>query len=255
MLGDLNNVLGIIASLIAILSPLLGVIFNKKDSDFQSGGTNVTNINNYNYYGNKNTSNQKRRNETLDYIIKKIIKNHKELISYSEIMLLLACVFSLINLIITVLNNDNSFIITRYVNNILSIGGYGLTSYIVAFLIPFLGFFFSSYFLLAYYYDLKLRNDLDIFNYLEHRPSLKEIQRILVKEHKFSSLSMYPVQTMARLIVNSDIKAKNKRRTKMPHDSLKLFWTHLYVVLAFLSLGAIHLAFDMAYSPIILNNH
>lgn len=247
MSEDLNNILGIVASLIAILSPLISVILNKK-SESQNNGINITTINNYNYY--KNSSVKKNDSEITDYIIQNITKNHKELIGYSEIMLLLALVFTLSNFIIVVLDYNDLFFVADYISYIIHYGKYGVVSYLVSFLITFLGFFFISYFLLAYYYDFRLRGDLQIFNYLHNRPVLEKFQRILIKECKFSNFSIYPVQTIARLIENSDIKAKNRRRTKSPHDSLRIFWENNLVVWAFLSLLVIHFTFIIVYKEV-----
>lgn len=249
MSENLNNILGIVASLIAILSPLISVILNKKPES-QSDGINITTINNYNFNYNKNSTAKKNDSEILDDIIQNITKNHKELMGYSEIMLLLALAFTLSNFIIVILEYNDLFFVADYINYIINHGKYGVISYLIASLITFLGFFFISYFLLAYYYDFRLRGDLQVFNYLHNRPVLEKIQKVLVKEYKFSNFSIYPVQTIARLIENADIKAKNRRRTKSPHDSLRIFWENNLVVWAFLSLLVIHFTFIVVYKEV-----
>lgn len=155
--------------------------------------------------------------------------------------------FTLSSFIVVILEYKDLFFVANYINYIIHYGKYGVVSYLIAFLIIFLGFFFISYFLLVYYYDFRLRGDLQVFNYLHNHPILEKIQRILIKKYRLSSFSIYPVQTVARLIENSDIKAKNRRRTKSNHDSMRQFWESNLVVWAFLGLLFIHFAFIIFY--------
>lgn len=244
----LSIFLGVVASLVTIFTPLFSVILSKKKIEpmLSEGQVNITTINNYHY--NSRVPSVKRSNETLDEIIKSIVGNHSELKKNSGIMILLAMMVTVAHLMLVAINYSDLSFISQYMSYILNVGKNDALSYLIAFMIPFLGLFLTSYFALVYYYDFILRRHLKNFGYFDHRPTLEKMQRVLIKKHRFSQFSIYPVLTVARLIENSDIRARNKRRIKSSHESSKWFFQSHFFVGAVIILFIINFTFIKAYS-------
>lgn len=242
----LNNLLGVAASLLAIFAPMFTAILKAKSPDSSESKINITTINNYNY--NNRNRNKKNSEKALEGIINGIVNNHEKIINYRNVIFLIAVLFSVANFLIALMNYADGFFVAQYITDILEIGRYNIISYFVAFIVPFLGFFFIWYFSLAYYYDFRLRRQLKNFGYLYQRSTLEALQRILIQKYKFSHFSVYPVLTVARLIENSDIRAKNRRRTRASHEELRSFFNNYIFWGALLILGIIHFMFIIAYS-------
>lgn len=246
--AELSDFLGIVASLIGIVIPLME-LFLKKDSgaDDNESSFSIT-INNFGKGSIQNNRRYNTEQDTIDHIVDLIIEDRTAFINYIPIILTTSIIFVII--VFTAQYIDPKlFFVARYIDGVLQDGAkHEEIAYLVAFITTFTGFFSFSYFALWYAHDFKLSSILNNFGYLDKPANLDKIQKSLSKNNKCNHFDIYPVKTISRFISNANIRNQNRRRSSKNQEAEKIFLFQRIILAPFIVLFVINLFFHMFLS-------
>ena len=244
--AKLAEFLGIVASLIGILIPIIELF--KKSSGTGDSEPSVVNITQY-FFGAGNQRNRRGNAEkNIERVIELIKKDYAFLVSSTPVVFATSVMFSIAVFAVHEINH-NWFFVADYVHGIIKNGTKNKeVAYLVAFIIPFFGFFSASYFTLWFFCDLRLKASLNGSGCLSDIPRLEKIKNIFFNSGGVGYFNVYPIQTINRLIENGEIKKRNKRKIRRNHEKEAGFFSQKLVVFSIFIMIATHFSFHWFFS-------